>query len=97
MTAVNMTRVYRTRKSLALAGHVTSFFVHDGEAAPGWTAWRFPDREPDCQARHIDVLKTGRQQILGRILCPGVAMSRATDDFAPGADRTAHQFEGRGG
>ena len=51
MTAVNATRTWRTRKSLALPGRVSSFFVHDGDAAPGWTTLRFPDKEPDCQAR----------------------------------------------
>jgi len=49
MTAVNATRTWRTRKSLALPGRVSSYFVHDGDAAPGWTTLRFPDKEPDCQ------------------------------------------------
>ena len=60
MTAVNMTRTWRTRKSLALAGYVTSYFVHDGEPASGWTSLRFPDNEPACQVRHDVVMKAGQ-------------------------------------
>ena len=53
MTAVNMTRTWRTRKSLAMPSRVAAFHVHDGIAESGWDVLRFPDRQPDCQARSL--------------------------------------------